>query len=98
MLDVNPGLRSAYEQYKAAKNAKEAALDRINDRREKLAHMPAPINLAINVAQILIGLEYEYRPENMRAVDSNHKYMFAYQQSVARELSQTPGEYPLSSL
>lgn len=97
MLDVNPGLRSAYELYKAAKTGKEEALDRINGRREKLANMPAPINLIINLAQ-LVGFEYEYRPADMRDEYKFSELMFSYGQYVAQELSRTPGEYPLSSL
>ncbi len=97
MLDVNPGLRSAYELYKAAKEGKEEALERINSRREKLANMPAPINLAINIAQIF-GFEYEYRPADMRAQYKFSKLMFNYRQYVVRELSRTSGEFPLSSL
>lgn len=97
MLDTDPRLRGAYEKYKAAEAAKEAALARINSRRNKLANMPAPLNTLINVAQ-LFGYEYEYSPEDMREVDRNTALMHGYQQDVSIELGRTPGEYPLSSL
>lgn len=97
MLDLDPGLRGAYEQYRAVKAAKSAALARINGRMDRLANMPLPLNTLINIAQ-LFGFEYEYHPQDMREVYENDDLMLMYQQDIVREWGRTPGEYPLSSL
>lgn len=97
MVDLDPQLRGAYQEYKAAKAAKEAVLARINARSERLVTMPAPLNLAINFAQLL-GFEYEHRPKDMRDLDEKTALAYWCKKDIERQLTRTPGEYPLAAV
>jgi hypothetical protein len=97
MIDVDPRLRGALEQYKAAQAGKEFTLARINGRMDKLSSMPAPLNIAINLAQ-LVGFEYEYRPKDMKALEHSEWLVYRSERTLKERLAKIPGRYKINGV